>query len=179
MGQPYGWRSPNSSRDTCRFASVGGLSFRRVTAVSRFSRTRASSFSANAGCAITSDQIASAASKLRVIVDRVTTDASQLDEGTTTRSALQIAEQIGDLGAALTTSSSWDASVVTLSTITRSFDAALAIWADVIAHPAFAEKELARVRENLLTAVTRRKDSPPRWRTCWCHDCCSASATLT
>jgi len=87
--------------------------------------------------------------------------ANLLDEGTTTRSALQIAEQIGDLGAALTTSSSWDASVVTLSTITRSFDAALAIWADVIAHPAFAEKELARVRENLLTAVTRRKDSPP------------------
>lgn len=87
--------------------------------------------------------------------------ANLLDEGTTTRSALQIAEQIGDLGAALTTSSSWDASVVTLSTISRSFDAALAIWADVVAHPAFAEKELARVRENLLTSVTRRKDSPP------------------
>jgi len=87
--------------------------------------------------------------------------ANLLDEGTTTRSALQIAEQIGELGAALTTSSSWDASVVTLSTITRSFDAALGIWADVIVHPAFAEKELARVRENLLTAVTRRKDSPP------------------
>jgi len=87
--------------------------------------------------------------------------ANLLDEGTTTRSALQIAEQIGELGAALTTGSSWDASVVTLSTITRSFDAALGIWADVIVHPAFAEKELARVRENLLTAVTRRKDSPP------------------
>jgi len=87
--------------------------------------------------------------------------ANLLDEGTTTRSALQIAEQIADLGAALTTASSWDASVVTLSTISRSFDAALAIWADVIAHPAFAEKELERVRENLLTSVTRRKDSPP------------------
>ena len=87
--------------------------------------------------------------------------ANLLDEGTTTRSALQIAEQIADLGAALATSSSWDASVVTLSTISRSFDAALAIWADVIAHPAFSEKELARVRDNLLTSVTRRKDSPP------------------
>lgn len=87
--------------------------------------------------------------------------ANLLDEGTTTRSALQIAEEIGDLGAALTTSSAWDDSVVTLSTISRSFDAALAIWADVIAHPAFADKELARVRENLLTSVTRRKDSPP------------------
>lgn len=87
--------------------------------------------------------------------------ANLLDEGTRTRSALQIAEQIGELGAALSTSSSWDASVVTLSTIARNFDAALGIWSDVIVHPAFAEKELARVRENLMTAVTRRKDSPP------------------
>jgi zinc protease len=87
--------------------------------------------------------------------------ANLLDEGTKTRSALQIAEQIGELGAALSTSSSWDASVVTLSTIARNFDAALGIWADVVVHPAFSEKELARVRENVLTAVTRRKDSPP------------------
>ena len=87
--------------------------------------------------------------------------ANLLDEGTKTRSALQIAEQIGELGAALSTTSSWDASVVSLSTIARNFDAALGIWSDVIVHPAFAEKELARVRENLMTAVTRRKDSPP------------------
>jgi zinc protease len=87
--------------------------------------------------------------------------ANMLDEGTKTRSALQIAEQVGSLGAALTTSSSWDGSVVTLSSIARNFEAALAIWSDVIVHPAFADKELARVRDNLLTAVTRRKDSPP------------------
>jgi zinc protease len=87
--------------------------------------------------------------------------ANMLDEGTRTRSALQIAEQVGSLGAALTTSSSWDGSVVTLSSIARNFEAALAVWADVIVRPAFADKELARVRENLLTAVTRRKDSPP------------------
>jgi predicted Zn-dependent peptidase len=87
--------------------------------------------------------------------------ANLLDEGTKTRSALQIAEQIGELGATLATSSSWDASMVSLSTLTRSLDSAVAIWADVIAHPAFSDKELARVRDNLLTAVTRRKDSPP------------------
>jgi len=87
--------------------------------------------------------------------------ANMLDEGTNTRSALQIAEQVGALGAALSTASSWDGSSVTLSTIARNFEPALAIWADVVAHPAFAEKELARVCENLLTAVTRRKDSPP------------------
>jgi zinc protease len=87
--------------------------------------------------------------------------ANMLDEGTKTRSALDIAEQIGDLGAILSTGSSWDASLVTLSTIARNIDGAMAIWADVIAHPAFSDKELARVRDNLVTAVARRKDSPP------------------
>jgi zinc protease len=87
--------------------------------------------------------------------------ANMLDEGTKTRSAIEIAEQIGALGATLGTAASWDASTVSVSTIARSFDAALAIWADVITQPAFAEKELARVRDNLVTAVSRRKDSPP------------------
>ncbi|HEY8925827.1 MAG TPA: pitrilysin family protein [Polyangia bacterium] len=87
--------------------------------------------------------------------------ANMLDEGTNTRSALQIAEQTSALGAALSTASSWDGSSVTLSAIARNFEPALAIWADVITHPAFSEKELSRVRDNLLTAVTRRKDSPP------------------
>ena len=87
--------------------------------------------------------------------------ANMLDEGTKTRSAIDIAEQVGALGATLATGASWDASTVSLSTIARSFDAALAIWADVIMQPAFSEKELARVRDNLVTAVSRRKDSPP------------------
>ncbi|MES1206292.1 MAG: pitrilysin family protein [Pseudomonadota bacterium] len=87
--------------------------------------------------------------------------ANMLDEGTKSRSALEIAEQIGDLGATLATIASWDASVVTLSTLARNLDATMAIWADVITRPAFSEKELARVRDNLVTAVARRKDSPP------------------
>jgi zinc protease len=87
--------------------------------------------------------------------------ANMLDEGTRTRSAMLIAEQIGDLGATLSTGASWDASTVTLSTIARNIDAAMAIWADVIVNPTFSERELARVRDNLVTAVARRKDSPP------------------
>jgi zinc protease len=87
--------------------------------------------------------------------------ANMMDEGTRTRSALDIAEQIGDLGAILATTASWDASFVSLSTISRNLEAGMAIWADVIVHPAFSDKELARVRDNLVTAVARRKDSPP------------------
>ena len=35
------------------------------------------------------------------------------------------------------------------------------MFADVVVNPAFDPKEFERVRDNLLTAITRRKDSPP------------------
>jgi zinc protease len=87
--------------------------------------------------------------------------AHMLDEGTKSRSALAIADQVAALGATLSTGSTWDASNVSLSTLSRNLDAALSVFADVIVNPAFDAKEFARVRDNLLTAITRRKDSPP------------------
>ena len=87
--------------------------------------------------------------------------ARMLDEGTKTRGAIQIADQIASLGATLATGGTWDASSIGLSTLSRNLDPALEIFADVVQHPAFDDKEFTRVRDNLLTAITRRKDSPP------------------
>lgn len=87
--------------------------------------------------------------------------ANLLDEGTTTRSALEIADQISFLGASLATYAGWDASSVAVSSLAEHLDAALEIWADVLLHPAFADAELARVRDNLIASLLREKDSPP------------------
>lgn len=87
--------------------------------------------------------------------------ANMLDEGTKTRSAVAIADEVARLGAALATGASWDASSVTLSALTRNLDAALEVWADVILNPAFSEAEFERVRANVLSSLSRRKDSPP------------------
>jgi predicted Zn-dependent peptidase len=87
--------------------------------------------------------------------------ANMLDEGTKTRSAIEIADELAVLGATLATASSWDASNASLSTLAKNLDGALALWADVVQNPAFAEQEFTRVRDNLLTAISRRKDSPP------------------
>ncbi len=87
--------------------------------------------------------------------------ARMLVEGTKTRGALQIADQVAALGATLASGSTWETSSVVLSTLTRNLDPALAIFADVVQHPAFDGKEFARVRDNLLTAIARRKDNPP------------------
>jgi zinc protease len=87
--------------------------------------------------------------------------ADMLDEGTKTRTALQIADDVATLGATLSTNAGWDASSVSVTSLSENLDQALAIWADVLLHPAFDDKELSRVRDNLLTGLKRRKDSPP------------------
>jgi zinc protease len=84
-----------------------------------------------------------------------------LDEGTKTRSAPEIADQLATLGAVLAGGSGWDASNASLSVLTKNLDGGLAVFADVVTTPAFDVKEFTRVRDNTLTAIARRKDSPP------------------
>jgi zinc protease len=87
--------------------------------------------------------------------------ADMLDEGTATRSATQIADEIAQLGASLQTNATWDASSVSVLALSETIDRSLDLWADVLLNPAFAEAELGRVRDNLLSTLARRKDSPP------------------
>ncbi len=84
--------------------------------------------------------------------------ANLLDEGTTTKSALDISEQLSAIGAQLGTGAGWDATNVTLTTLTRHADAALDIFSDVLLRPAFADAELARFRASRLTALAQRRD---------------------
>ena len=84
-----------------------------------------------------------------------------LDEGTTTRSALDIAGQSAYLGARLGTLSRWDASTVTLHTPTAQLDSALALFADVALRPSFPAADFARVRKERLTELIQLQDRPP------------------
>lgn len=87
--------------------------------------------------------------------------AALLDEGTTTRSALEIADQEAYLGVALNTSSGWDASTISLHTPTAQMDSALALMADVALRPSFAAAELERLRKQRLTELLQLKDRGP------------------
>ena len=87
--------------------------------------------------------------------------ASMLDEGTVSRDALQIAEQIANLGISLGTFGGWDASRVTLHTPTAQLDSALALMAEVALKPSFPDKELERLRQERLTALLQLKDRGP------------------
>ncbi|HKP71503.1 MAG TPA: pitrilysin family protein [Pyrinomonadaceae bacterium] len=86
--------------------------------------------------------------------------ADMLDEGTAKRSTLQIAEDVAAIGASLSTGSSSDSSSVNVRTLKKNADAALELVADVALQPAFAAKELERVRNTRLTQFLQQSDNP-------------------
>ncbi|MBX6365734.1 MAG: insulinase family protein [Gemmatimonadetes bacterium] len=85
---------------------------------------------------------------------------NMLDEGTTSRDALQISDQLAALGASLTTGSDLDASSVSLNTLTDKLDPALEIFADVVLHPSFPQSEFERLKQEQLAAIQREKATP-------------------
>lgn len=84
-----------------------------------------------------------------------------LTEGTTSRNALQIADQAAFLGVRLNANSGWDQSTVSLHTPTAQLDSAMALLADVALHPAFPPADLERVRKVRLTALQQLRDRGP------------------
>jgi zinc protease len=86
--------------------------------------------------------------------------AAMIDEGAGSRDALAIADALDGLGAELTTSASFDASVVGLHVPVARLDAALPIMADVVLRPTFADADLERVREERVTSLRQARDNP-------------------
>jgi zinc protease len=83
-----------------------------------------------------------------------------LDDGTKTRSALDIANSLQAIGASLGANSGWDSTSVSLSTLTKHLDTALDIYADVIVNPTFPEAEVESVRRRTLGTFLQRKSNP-------------------
>ncbi|MGE0443580.1 MAG: M16 family metallopeptidase [Vicinamibacterales bacterium] len=86
--------------------------------------------------------------------------AAMLDEGAGTRSALEIADEIEFLGAALSTQSSFDATAVRLNVPVARLADALPIFADVVMRPTFPTADLDRLREERITALLQVRDDP-------------------
>src|SRR6516162_10132448 len=83
-----------------------------------------------------------------------------LQQGTDTRSALQIADRAAYLGTSLASRASMDASSVSFMSLTRSFPDGLELLADVALHPSFPQPEIDRVRSERLGALVQEKNEP-------------------
>ena len=85
--------------------------------------------------------------------------AAMLDEGTATRSSLQIADEVAHLGASLTTGSSMDATTISTRALAKNFPAALDLLADVTLRPVFPAEEVERQRTARLGQIVQQRDN--------------------
>ena len=83
-----------------------------------------------------------------------------LEEGTPTRDSLKIGEELESLSANFNASASLDYSLVSLNTLTSTMDPSLNIYADLILHPAFPEKEFQRLQKERIAGIQREKVTP-------------------
>ncbi len=83
-----------------------------------------------------------------------------LEEGTPTRDSLKIGEELESLSANFNAGANLDWSLVSLNTLTSTMDKSLDIYADLILHPSFPEKEFQRLQKERIAGIQREKVTP-------------------
>ena len=86
--------------------------------------------------------------------------AQLLDQGTTTRSAEQIADQIDSIGGSMGTSAGDDRSAVTTVVMKDSVDLGMNLLADVAKNPAFDPKEIERQKQQMISSLQVNAEDP-------------------
>lgn len=83
-----------------------------------------------------------------------------LSEGTEQLSSMEFAEAVDVLGANLSHSVNYDATITSLSVMKENSDKALHLMADSVINPAFHEKELERFRKQAEVSFRQMRQSP-------------------
>ena len=85
---------------------------------------------------------------------------AMLDEGTKSRTTLEISDELMMLGARLRAEANLDMLNVSLSSLKENLDSSLAIYADVILNPSFPETEFQRLQKQRLATIRQEKSRP-------------------
>jgi len=83
-----------------------------------------------------------------------------LDEGTRTRNALQISDELASLGATLGTGSDLDVSTVFFSALDENLERSLDLFADVVLNPSFPEEDFRRLQRQRIAQIRQEKVQP-------------------
>ena len=83
-----------------------------------------------------------------------------MDEGTKTRSSVQIAEESERLGARISTGASIDRTSIGLYSLTPNLGLSLGLLSDIVRNPAFAPAEVERLRGQQLARIKAQLSSP-------------------
>ena len=104
---------------------------------------------------------------------------TMLDEGTTSRDALQISEEIQRLGATLAVGSNLDVSLVSMSALRENLRSSMDVFADVILNPSFPEADFERLRTQVLVQIRQESVQPRPWLSACCRSSYTAKDTRT
>lgn len=85
--------------------------------------------------------------------------ADLLDEGTKTRSALEISDALSAIGTQMSVNAGWDSSSVNMTSLTRHLPKSLDIFADVITRASFPSDEMKRILARRQTAIRQQRDN--------------------
>ena len=83
-----------------------------------------------------------------------------LEEGTTSRNSIEIAEEQERLGAAINVGASLDRTLATLSALSPNLGASLDLFADIVRNPAFEPSEVERLRAQQLAQIAQELTQP-------------------
>jgi zinc protease len=86
--------------------------------------------------------------------------ADMLDEGSGDRSAIEMHEALARLGAQFDTDIGSDATVASVTVLSRFAQHAVALLSDIVVRPALREHDFARVRQLRLHRLTQMRDMP-------------------
>jgi zinc protease len=86
--------------------------------------------------------------------------ADMLDEGSGGRSAIEMHEALARIGAQFDTELGSDATVVSLTTLSRFAEHGLTLLADIVVRPSLTAEDFARVRQLRLHRLTQLRDLP-------------------
>jgi zinc protease len=89
-----------------------------------------------------------------------TLTAALLDQGTTTKTAFQIADAIDSIGGAMGTGAGSDLSFVNAVVMKDSFGLAMDMLADVVRNPAFSEEEIDRQKQQVVSGLQVSQNDP-------------------
>ncbi len=85
--------------------------------------------------------------------------ASMLNQGTKTRSAVEIANSLQSIGTQIGAGASWDNSSVSMQTLTKNLNMSLDYLADIVVNPAFPNTEFEQFKRRTLSSFLQRKAS--------------------
>ncbi|CAH0209442.1 putative zinc protease Rv2782c [Massilia sp. Bi118] len=83
-----------------------------------------------------------------------------LEEGTSTRSSLQISAGLEGLGASFGAATNLDGAFVNMNVLAPTLPRALGLYADLVLHPSFPQADFERLQRDRIAAIAREKTVP-------------------